>query len=365
MSDLYDVVTIVGNRPQFIKMAPVSAALKKRGLKEYVIHTGQHYDNSLSEVFFKELNIPMPDVMFSSPGKTHTEMTASMMFKIEKALYNIRTKSILLYGDTNSTLAAALVAIKLKIPFAHVEAGPRIYDIDTPEEINRIVADHGARILFAPNVTSVKNLAKENLADKTVLTGDVMYDAYLHYSRELRNSVTIFNKLGLIRNNFVLFTVHRPNNTDSPESIEKLLNLLSKIKEKVVFPIHPRTKAAFVKECKYDELLSLDNVDVIPPQSYLNVLSLVNNCSIVLTDSGGLQKEAYFASKPALILFYTTPWPEIEEIGWQKVVGCIEKLNVEDVVSQVSTYIPSTEQVRFFGDGNASLAIAKHVEKIL
>ena len=356
---IYDVITILGNRPQFIKMAPVSKAIRQLGMSEYIIHTGQHYDKQLSDVFFEEMEIPQPNYILNTTAKTHGAMTASIMIALEEILSTIKGRSILIYGDTNSTLAAALVAVKLQIPIAHVESGPRIYDLNTPEEINRLVADHASRLLFAPNVDSIKNLTKENLADRAYLTGDVMLDAYLAFSEKAARSETIVDKLELKKKNYILMTLHRPNNTDTQECILAILNVLRKIDKTIVFPLHPRTENAFKKYGVLNELHALKQVIVIPAQSYLHTLALLNNSELVITDSGGLQKEAYFAGKPALILFYQTPWPQILECGWQRLYNTITEVDLEMLIHDVATYRPTGERPNIFGNGEASINIAK------
>lgn len=358
-----NLVTIVGNRPQFIKMAPISKLLKERGYNEIIIHSGQHFDYSMSELFFKELEISQPNFHLSITQKTHGRMTAEILLQLEDIFEKIKPENILIYGDTNTTLAAALAAVKLKIPMAHVESGPRIYDIDTPEEINRIVADHASRIRFCPDIPSIQNLAKENITDGVYLTGDVMYDAYLYFSEVSKKKSTILDDLNLTSQEFLFLTVHRPNNTNGKEILENMLSTLKNIKYKVVFAVHPRTEQSFKTHNLWDALNNLSNLLVIPALGYLDTLALVNNCKCVLTDSGGLQKEAYFAKKDCLVLFYTTPWPQIRDSGWQKVVGCFDKINSEIVSEEIESFNKDRSYDDFFGNGTAAKIIVDLLER--
>jgi UDP-GlcNAc3NAcA epimerase len=230
------IITVVGNRPQFIKMASVSHEIQKRRYSEIIVHTGQHYDKNMKDIFFEEMNIPKPNYQLSINSRKHGGMTAEMLVKLESLFEDLKPRGVFIYGDTNSTLAASLAAIKLKIPLSHVESGPRIYDIDTPEEINRLVADHGSCIKFCSDLTSVQNLAKENITKNVYLTGDVMYDSYLKFSQ---NESDILERL-CIDNKFALFTVHRPNNSCSKEALVNLLKLIDSLELDVVFPVHPR-----------------------------------------------------------------------------------------------------------------------------
>lgn len=360
--DDFQIITVVGNRPQFIKMAPISYQLNLHGYKELIIHTGQHFDENMSAVFFEELGIPEPDIHLNIGAGSHGKMTGSMLIELEQILEEKKPNGLLIYGDTNSTLAAALAAVKLHIPIAHVESGPRIYDINTPEEINRIVADHAARFRFCPDLVSVQNLAKENITKGVYLTGDVMYDSYLIFSKVAKKKSSIIKSLGLEKEKFALLTVHRPNNTDTFEALIKIIELLRNTNMKVIFPIHPRTEAALKKFGFWEELKDLHNVITMPAVGYLNILELVNNSRIVLTDSGGLQKEAFYAGKPVLILFYTTPWPEIEACGWQKCCWKDNGIDVSFILNAMELFSPVTTRPNLFGDGMAAVKIVNILE---
>ncbi len=357
------LVTIVGNRPQFIKMASISRVLKERGYKETVIHSGQHFDYTMSELFFRELEIAPPDFSLNLKQKSHGKMTAEILSKLEDLFEEIKPQNILIYGDTNTTLAAALAAVKLKIPMAHVESGPRIYDIDTPEEINRIVADHASRIRFCPDIPSVQNLAKENIVNNVFCTGDVMYDAYLYFSIVAQKKSTILHDLNLVQEEFLFLTVHRPNNTDRKVVLENMIASLKSVKQKIVFAIHPRTEKSFKQYGLWDLLKAIQNLVIVQALGYLDTLALVNNCKCVLTDSGGLQKEAYFAKKDCLVLFYTTPWPQIKDSGWQKVVGCFDTLDAKKLSIEIESFSKNRSHSAFFGNGTAATSIVDILEK--
>jgi UDP-N-acetylglucosamine 2-epimerase len=341
-------------------MAPISHELNLRGYKEYIVHTGQHFDENMSEVFFQELGIPKPDKKLEIGGGSHGKMTALMLMEIEEILMQINPKFVLIYGDTNSTLAAALAAVKLKIPMAHVESGPRIYDIDTPEEINRIVADHASRLRFCPDLMSVQNLAKENVTKGVYFTGDVMYDAYRRFSAYQPSKE--MQALELNDEPFALMTIHRPNNTDSMEALGRLLELLRKSPMKIIFPMHPRTEAAFKKFGIWEDVNALQHVKIMPAVGYLDILYLVNRSKIVLTDSGGLQKEAFFAGKPTMILFYATPWPQIEESGWQKRYWKDNGIDTETILGEMLSYPLPSNKPNIFGSGDAAKKIVDILE---
>ena len=356
------IITVVGNRPQFIKMAPISTEFRARGIDEYIIHTGQHYDENMSGVFFEELGIPEPNLNLEIQARSHGGMTAEMLERLEKVFIELKPKSLLIYGDTNSTLAAALAAVKLHIPIAHVEAGPRIYDIDTPEEINRIVADHAARLRFAPDQISIENLAKENITTGVIHVGDLMYQAFMHYRQRIGNRDALFQNMGLDPSApFALMTIHRPNNTDDISALEKCIEMLKQSPMPVVFAVHPRTEAVFKKAELWDQLCALENVHVTPPLGYLDLLGVLEKSAIIMTDSGGLQKEAYFAGKPCLVMFHATPWPQILEAGWQKLSYGFDRMDVSEFVADITGYRPTGSRPEFFGDGKSAQYVVDHL----
>lgn len=357
-----DLLTIVGNRPQFIKMAPLSAELTRRNYREIVVHTGQHYDDNMSAVFFQQLAIRQPDMQLSVKGRSHAQMTAEMLVSLEAIMVEKQPPFVLLYGDTNSTLAGALAAVKLKIPIAHVEAGPRTYDLDSPEEINRLVTDHAARLRFCPDALSVENLAKENQARGVFFSGDVMYDAFLTFSEAARSHSTILQELDLLGKRFALLTVHRPNNTDTPEAARRLVTLLEATSFPIVFAVHPRTEAALKRYGCWERCQTFPNARLIPAVGYLDLLALLNASEIVLTDSGGLQKEAFFAGKPAVILFYTTPWPQIRDCGWQRCAWNDFGIDIGQLLQDLESFRPQGARPSLFGDGHAARKIVDLLE---
>jgi len=309
------LVTIIGARPQFIKAAPVSRALSaQKYLQEIVVHTGQHFDRDMSDIFFDELGMRKPDHHLNIHGGSHGEMTGRMIIALEKLMLSEKPSAVMIYGDTNSTLAGALAAAKLFIPIAHVEAGLRSF-LQMPEEINRILSDRISRWLFCPTPAAVNNLAAEGLREGVHQVGDVMYDTTLAMMERARRSSTIIGDLGLTPGEYDVATVHRAENTDEPSKLAEIISyLIDMTRERpIVFPIHPRTRRA-VERTKID----LSSLQTIDPVGFLDMTALLANCSRVLTDSGGLQKEAYFHRKPCVTLRDATEWVETVEFGWNR-----------------------------------------------
>jgi UDP-N-acetylglucosamine 2-epimerase len=357
------LITIVGNRPQFVKMAPVSAELRRRGKGELIIHTGQHFDANMSDIFFDEMRIPAPDVHLAIGERSHARMTAEMLVRLEDELAGRKPEAVLIYGDTNSTLAAALAAVKLQIPIAHVEAGARMHDIDMPEEINRIVADHAARLRFCADHQSVENLAKENVVAGVIETGDLMLDAFRLFAPAARARTELLQRLGIAGKEFALLTAHRPNNTDDPETLKRCIEALSGSPLPVVFAVHPRTHIAFERHGLWTRLEALPNIRLTRALGYTDILTLVQAAAIVVTDSGGLQKEAYFAGKPCLIIFHVTPWPNIRDAGWQKLVQGFDRLDVAAFHADLMDFRPSGPRPRFFGNGEGARKVVDALEE--
>lgn len=316
------IITIIGARPQFIKAAPVSKVLRESGHQEYLVHTGQHYDTNMSQVFFDELQIPEPDVNLGVGSGSHGWQTGQMLMALERVIQEVKPDWVLVYGDTNSTLAGALAAVKLHILIAHVEAGLRSFNREMPEEINRVLTDHCSDLLFCPTQTAVDNLAKEGITKGVHLVGDTMYDAVIQFSEIARSRSTILEKLGLGPKEYLLATIHRPYNTDNPENLHSILSAFTEIDEPIIFPVHPRTR-----QCLSDLKLKTDNLKLrlLEPVGYLDMLVLEKNAKAILTDSGGMQKEAYFLRVPCITLRTETEWVETVEAGWNVAVGADRK----------------------------------------
>ncbi len=314
------ILTIIGARPQFIKSATVSREFINSGVPEVVVHTGQHFDTNMSEVFFQEMEIPKPHYHLNINSLGHGAMTGRMLEKIEEVLIKEKPDAVLVYGDTNSTLAGALAASKLHIPVAHVEAGLRSFDMNMPEEVNRILTDRISHWLFCPTATAVKNLNKEGYKNFECLIeqpGDVMYDAVLFYKQKAQAKSEILKQQQLSKNEFILATLHRAENTNNEDRLRSICNALNEINKTlpVVVPLHPRTKS-------YLESLNIQlKVKIIDPVGYFDMLTLLENCKLVLTDSGGLQKEVYFFNKFCITLRDQTEWVELVEVGANELTG--------------------------------------------
>lgn len=311
------IATILGARPQFIKAAVVSSALRHyEGVEEIIIHTGQHYDENMSEVFFRELDIARPAYNLGIGSGGHGVQTGRMIEAIEGVLLDESPDWVVVYGDTNSTLAGALAAVKVHIPVAHVEAGLRSFDRRMPEEINRVVADHISDLLFAPTRTAVENLRREGLTDASIYeVGDVMYDAAIHYGAKANVQSQVLRRVGLNTNGYVLATLHRAENTDHLECLHLILQGLAQIARElpVVLPLHPRTRKVLGLD-KLEELSCF--IRLIDPVGYLDMVMLEKNARLIATDSGGVQKEAYFHGVPCVTFRETTEWVELVDMGW-------------------------------------------------
>ena len=315
------IITVLGARPQFIKAAVLSRLIRSRGdFSEVIVHTGQHYDDNMSEIFFRELEIPDPTYNLEVNGKAHGAMTGQMMEKLEPVLREEEPDLVVVYGDTNSTLAGALVARKMNIPVAHIEAGLRSYNMRMPEEVNRILTDRISDLLFCPTEQAMRNLEKEGFGGfdlKMILTGDIMKDSVSFFKKRLGEDAEGLKRLGLEEGSFVLATIHRQENTESEEQLRSIFNGLESISAdmKVVLPLHPRTRAAM------NEFKIQSSVKCIEPVGYGDMQQLLHQCVMVVTDSGGLQKEAYFHGKPSLVVREETEWLELVEAGLARLVG--------------------------------------------
>jgi len=348
------IVSIVGARPQFIKAAPVSRELRHRH-EEVLLHTGQHYDYELSQVFFDELDIPVPDVNLGVGSAHHGQQTGEMLMGIEAVLLEERPDWVLVYGDTNSTLAGALAAVKLHIPVAHIEAGLRSFNRCMPEEINRVLTDHVATLLFCPTQTAVSNLAAEGIMTGVHNVGDVMYDAVLHSEVLTSEHTRIMEELGVEPGAYLLATIHRPRNTDSSDRLRAILEALEIVGAPVVFAAHPRTQKAMREQAQRVP----PNLCLMEPVGYLDMLLLERQAKAILTDSGGVQKEAYFFGVPCITLREETEWVETVHAGWNRLVGA----NLDEIVAAVRNLWVPTERPSFFGDGQASEKIVAFLEQ--
>ena len=340
------IVTIVGARPQFIKAAPVSHLLRNKK-SEVLIHTGQHYDNNLSDVFFNELAIPSPDYNLGVGSGPHGEQTGAMLTAIEKILIKEIPDWALIYGDTNSTLAGALAAAKLHIPVAHIEAGLRSFNRLMPEEINRVVSDHLSDLLLCPSEVAVSNLAAEGITQGVHNVGDVMADALFYAVKTAYQKSGILTRLSLAKKKYLLATVHRAENTDDHQNLKAIFIALSNVGETVVFPIHPRTRSAL----KSINNFSLSpNIHLIDPVSYLDMVRLESEARMILTDSGGIQKEAYWLGVPCITLRDETEWVETVQVGWNRLAGA----NSDLILELVQSFTPPSARPSLYGDGNAA-----------
>lgn len=348
------IVTVVGARPQFIKAAAISRAIAARsnaGIAEVLVHTGQHYDEKMSGVFFEELGIHPPAYNLGVSGGGHGAMTGRMLEALEPVLIKEQPDWVLIYGDTNSTLAAALAASKLHIPIAHVEAGLRSFNMKMPEEINRIVADRLSSLLLCPTKTSIQNLKNEGILTGVHLVGDVMYDVALHFAEIARQRSTILADMKVLPKNYILATCHRAENTDDKARLSGIVTALSTIAKStpVVFPIHPRTKA---KIGEYGLLGELKNIMVIDPVSYLDMVALEKDAKVIVTDSGGVQKEAYFYHVPCVTTRDETEWVETVASGWNSLVGA-DAQKIIDAVAKCGTSLAQSAE-DFYGSGHAA-----------
>jgi len=360
------VVSIVGARPQFIKLAPVLRAIQRynrenpgQPIQEVLVHTGQHYDYEMSQVFFEELSLKAPDYHLGVGSGTHGYQTGEMLRRIEEVLLREKPDWVMVYGDTNSTLAGALAAAKLHIPVAHVEAGLRSFNRRMPEEINRVLTDHMSTLLFCPTERAVENLRREGITEGVHLVGDVMYDAALQYTELAERKSCVLETLGLEQKEYALATVHRAENTDAHERLSGILRGLERIAGEglpVVFPLHPRTAK------KLRRLgVALNGVRVLEPVSYLDMLVLEKNARVILTDSGGVQKEAFFFRVPCVTLREETEWVETVEAGWNTLVGCDPKRIVQEALEARV----GVESVWPYGDGRAGERVCRVLEDMI
>ncbi|MDR9417011.1 MAG: UDP-N-acetylglucosamine 2-epimerase (non-hydrolyzing) [Gracilimonas sp.] len=348
------IVTVVGARPQFIKAAVVSKSLSEHSISEQIIHTGQHYDHEMSTIFWDELELPVPTVNLEIGSDSHGKQTGKMIQAIENFILNTsqKPKGLLVYGDTNSTLAGAIVASKLDIPVIHVEAGLRSFNRKMPEEINRVLTDHASELLFCSSKQGVEQLAKEGIMKNVHNVGDVMYDALLTFSNIAEHKSSLSNVIPFKGDEYFLATIHRPSNTDQPDNLAAILEALSKLSQPVVWPVHPRNK-------KHLDTLDIpENLHLIEPVSYFKMMLLLKNSSKVITDSGGLQKEAYWMKKPCITVREETEWTETLHGNWNQIVGSDTQKIIKAVQDE-----PSTNWQNLYGDGTAAGKIAQIISE--
>ncbi|MBX7151258.1 UDP-N-acetylglucosamine 2-epimerase (non-hydrolyzing) [bacterium] len=348
------IVTIVGARPQFVKLAPVSAAIRQYTsdmIKEIIVHTGQHYDVAMSDIFFQELELPVPDHHLNVGSGSHAEQTAAIITKLEKVLIQEKPDMVIVYGDTNSTLAGALTASKLQIPLAHVEAGLRSYNRRMPEEINRIITDRLSSVLFCPTRQSIDWLSKEGISENVHFTGDVMYDAVLLHGRMAERKTEIMARLNIAPKKYLLATIHRAENTDDGSKLKNIFNGLSGIKHPIVLPAHPR----LIKKIHEHQLHVPVNIQMTDPVSYLEMLVLEKNAMQILTDSGGIQKEAYFFNIPCITLREETEWIETLDYDCNVLAGS----DPDTITNKANIQREPFFGNQYFGDGHAAEMIVK------
>ncbi len=344
------IVSIVGARPQFIKAAPVSRVMRQTHT-ERLIHTGQHYDDNMSAVFFEELDLPAPDYHLGIGSGSHGAQTGAMLAKIEEALVAERPDWVFVYGDTNSTLAGALAAAKLHQPVAHVEAGLRSFNRAMPEEINRVMADHLSSLRLCPSQTAVDNLAAEGVTQGVHMVGDVMADALAFAAAQAKSRSKALEQLGLSARGYLLATVHRAENTDNALRLQNILTAFDAVSEVVIFPVHPRTRKA-LERLGYSPH---PHVHLIEPVGYLDMVQLEQAARMILTDSGGIQKEAYWLGVPCVTLRDETEWVETVQAGWNTLVGA----GSETIVEAVRSFMPPDARPPLYGNGQAARQIAQ------
>lgn len=343
------VLTVVGARPQFIKAAPVSKMLRVAGHTEVLVHTGQHYDKNMSAVFFTELAIAAPDYHLGIGSGSHAAQTGAMLASIEEVVLAQEPDWVLVYGDTNSTLAGALAAAKLHIPVAHIEAGLRSYNRIMPEEINRVLTDHVSHLLLCPSEVAVTNLAREGIFNGVQIVGDVMADALLDAADRAVGHSQILDTLGLEHKRYLLATVHRAENTDNLQRLRYIVDALERVNEPVVFPVHPRTQKC-LQDTGLSNTLHRAGVHLIDPLGYLGMVRLMQSARMVLSDSGGVQKEAYWLGVPCVTLRDETEWVETVDAGWNILAGA----DTERIVQCVRSFVPPVQRPVLYGDGHAA-----------
>lgn len=350
------ILSIIGARPQFIKYAPLSREIRKEH-EEILVHTGQHYNPEMSDIFFKELQIPTPEYNLGVGSSSHGEQTGKMLIEIEKLLHKENPSLVLVYGDTNSTLAGALAASKLHIKVAHVEAGLRSFDRTMPEEINRVLTDHISDLLFCPTETAVLNLNNEGIIKGVYNVGDLMLDALKYNQKIAEEKSSVLEDLGLNSNKYIVATIHRASNTDNLENLSSIINALCDSDFPLVFPVHPRTEK-YLKQYRLWEKLC-GKVKVIPPVGYLEMIKLMAHARKILTDSGGIQKEAYMLGVPCITMRENTEWVETVKDGGNVLVGA----NYREIRNAILNFEGTKVRGNVFGSGDAANRIYEILKK--
>jgi UDP-GlcNAc3NAcA epimerase len=350
------LLTVIGARPQFIKAAALSREIRKAH-DEILVHTGQHYDDNMADVFFRELDIPEPGYHLNIGSNTHGAQTGAMLEKIEMVLQKERPDRVIVFGDTNSTLAGALAAAKMHIPVAHIEAGLRSFNRKMPEEINRVLADHVSDILLCPSQTAVLNLKKEGIVSGVSVVGDIMLDALRFAQRKAETQAKIPERLGLQTKKYLLATLHRPENTDDRGRLGHILKAFSQIDAMIVLPLHPRTRK-MIAQFSLENLLTT-NIRAIDPVGYLEMVWLEQNARLILTDSGGMQKEAYWLNVPCVTLRDETEWLETVAVGWNLLVGA----DPAKITAAVADFKPVAQHPTLYGEGRTAELIATIIDR--
>ncbi|WP_094548899.1 non-hydrolyzing UDP-N-acetylglucosamine 2-epimerase [Petroclostridium xylanilyticum] len=354
------IVTVIGARPQFIKAAAISEKLRQH-FNEIIIHTGQHFDPNMSDVFFQQLNIPAPDYNLNLHSFSHGKLTGLMMIKVEEILLKEKPNYVLVYGDTNSTLAGALTAVKLGIPVIHVEAGARSGDSHSPEEVNRKITDHVASLLFGCTEYCIQNLKNEGIASNVFFTGDVMYDIFQKMFIAVKGFKGEELYFPFKKGDYNFFTVHRQENVDSRQALSDIINAILESKINTVFPIHPRTKSRLQEFGLMEILEKSQYIKLLPPLGYIETLHLQLYSNKIITDSGGVQREAYFLKKPCITLLELSPWPVLVNTRNAIVVG----KNKEAIKSAIESFEVKDYKENLFGDGSAANKIVEKMTKML
>lgn len=354
----------MGARPQFVKASPVSRAFADFGIKEVIIHTGQHFDQRMSDIFFDELSIPTPAYNLGINGGPHGNMTGKMLIEIETLLARIQPEILLVYGDTNSTLAGALAAAKLNIKIGHVEAGLRSFNMQMPEEINRVLTDRVSTVLFTPSQKAVQNLYNEGFeASKIEQVGDVMNDMAIEFAPVAKEKSSVLKKLNMSDKNYILFTVHRAENTDNPELINNILHAIEKLAKEteIIWPLHPRARDIITRH--YPWVFEVEGLHLTEPFGFIDMIAVEKSASIIVTDSGGVQKEAYFHRIPCVTLRGETEWVELVQTGWN--VLCSPS-NSEDIVNVIRNRQGSFgKDVSLYGQGKSAQKIVEKMSELL